>query len=240
MATSISPVVKSDAIYNAGTWDNDQHVATKNSVRDKVELIEAEIAAVSSVASGAVANTRTINTSAPLTGGGDLSSDRTIAMPQATALQSGFLASSDFINFNSAYVLASAATPTNTPSTLVSRDAFGAFAASKATLGELGLSSTVVPLNDNQASPSDILTYSAAIKTNLVIYRIERGPNGESGMILIDTDGSTVNKAHWVSPRGLISMDMQVDISAGNVRLRYTSAATGTAPVISFSQFKLS
>lgn len=51
--------------------------------------------------SAGVSESRAINTSAPLTGGGDLSADRTISMPQASGSQDGFLSSSDFSNFNS-------------------------------------------------------------------------------------------------------------------------------------------
>jgi len=48
----------------------------------------------------AVSTTRSINTTAPLTGGGDLSADRTLSMPQATALQSGYLWNADWGTFN--------------------------------------------------------------------------------------------------------------------------------------------
>lgn len=46
-----------------------------------------------------VATTRAINTTAPLTGGGDLSADRTIAIPKATASVDGYLAAADFATF---------------------------------------------------------------------------------------------------------------------------------------------
>jgi hypothetical protein len=49
----------------------------------------------------AVPNTRTISTTSPITGGGDLSADRTIAMPAATASVSGHLTSTDWNTFNS-------------------------------------------------------------------------------------------------------------------------------------------
>src|SRR6185312_15584291 len=41
-------------------------------------------------------NTRTISTSLPLTGGGDLSANRTIAIPKASPTQDGYLAAADF------------------------------------------------------------------------------------------------------------------------------------------------
>jgi hypothetical protein len=50
--------------------------------------------------SGLVATSRTISTSSPLTGGGDLSANRTIAIPAATSAVNGYLASSDWTIFN--------------------------------------------------------------------------------------------------------------------------------------------
>jgi hypothetical protein len=46
-----------------------------------------------------VSTTRTISTTAPLTGGGDLSADRTIAIPQAAAGVSGYLSATDWSIF---------------------------------------------------------------------------------------------------------------------------------------------
>lgn len=45
--------------------------------------------------------TRQINTTAPLTGGGDLTANRTLSMPVATSLANGYLSSSDWTTFNS-------------------------------------------------------------------------------------------------------------------------------------------
>lgn len=45
--------------------------------------------------------TRNINTTSPLTGGGDLSADRTIAIPVATSIANGYLSSTDWSTFNS-------------------------------------------------------------------------------------------------------------------------------------------
>jgi len=46
-----------------------------------------------------VATTRSIGTTAPITGGGDLSSDRTLAIAKATASVDGYLAATDFTTF---------------------------------------------------------------------------------------------------------------------------------------------
>src|SRR6266851_7415308 len=44
--------------------------------------------------------TRLINTTSPLTGGGNLSADRTIAIPAATSSVNGYLTSTDWTTFN--------------------------------------------------------------------------------------------------------------------------------------------
>ncbi len=45
--------------------------------------------------------TRLINTTAPLTGGGNLSADRTLSIPQATGAVNGYLLAADWTTFNS-------------------------------------------------------------------------------------------------------------------------------------------
>lgn len=56
-------------------------------------------AALTGTASGNPPNARTISTTAPLTGGGDLSANRTIAMPVATSSVDGYLAATDWVIF---------------------------------------------------------------------------------------------------------------------------------------------
>jgi len=50
---------------------------------------------------GLVPDTRTISTTAPLTGGGDLSANRTLSIPQATTTVDGYLSATDWTTFNS-------------------------------------------------------------------------------------------------------------------------------------------
>jgi len=54
----------------------------------------------SELATNAVVPTRTITTTAPLTGGGDLSANRTLAITQATTSTNGYLSSTDWSSFN--------------------------------------------------------------------------------------------------------------------------------------------
>tara|TARA_R110000868_G_C10956550_1_gene768111 strand:- start:428 stop:1807 length:1380 start_codon:yes stop_codon:yes gene_type:complete len=48
-----------------------------------------------------VANTRNINTTAPLQGGGDLSADRTLSITQASASTNGYITAADYVAFSS-------------------------------------------------------------------------------------------------------------------------------------------
>ncbi len=57
-------------------------------------------ASLTGTASGNPPNARLINTTAPLTGGGDLSADRTIAMPVATNSVDGYLSAADHTTFS--------------------------------------------------------------------------------------------------------------------------------------------
>lgn len=57
-------------------------------------------AAQGTKADSAVQPARTISTTAPLTGGGDLSANRTIAIPAATTSVDGYLTSTDWTTFN--------------------------------------------------------------------------------------------------------------------------------------------
>lgn len=58
-------------------------------------------AAVNTALSSYTPAIRTINTTAPITGGGDLSADRTIAMPVSTTSADGYLSHTDWNTFNS-------------------------------------------------------------------------------------------------------------------------------------------
>jgi hypothetical protein len=69
---------------------------------------------------GKVPTSRTISTTAPLTGGGDLSANRTFAITQATTSTDGYLSSTDWNTFNGKQnALTLTTTGTSGPATLV-------------------------------------------------------------------------------------------------------------------------
>lgn len=73
-----------DEVYGSG-WNSSLEVPTKNAVYDKIET----------VASSIIPSTRTISTTAPLTGGGDLSANRTLAISAATTVAAGSMSAAD-------------------------------------------------------------------------------------------------------------------------------------------------
>lgn len=58
---------------------------------------------------------RTINTTSPLTGGGDLSVDRTLSMPAASGSVDGYLSASDWTTFNGKFATPTGVTAGNIP-----------------------------------------------------------------------------------------------------------------------------
>ena len=74
---------------NASQVDNDSSV-TGATVKLSLEHLD----------TSKVATTRTISTTAPLSGGGDLSANRTLSIPQATTLVDGYLSATDWATFN--------------------------------------------------------------------------------------------------------------------------------------------
>jgi hypothetical protein len=93
--------------------------------------------------SSKVPTTRTISTTAPLSGGGDLSANRTLSIPQATTSVSGYLSSTDWTTFNGKQAaITGAATTITTADLTASRvlvsDASGKVAANAVTTTTLG------------------------------------------------------------------------------------------------------
>ena len=114
-----------DSVYDATVWNNSVRVPTKNAIRDKIESITA-------ASLNAVPTSRTVSTTAPLSGGGALSSDLTLSITAASASAAGSMSSAH-------YSLVNGATNANTASTIVKRHTDGSFAAGKITTSYLDL-----------------------------------------------------------------------------------------------------
>lgn len=101
-----------------------------------------------------VPDTRTISTTAPLTGGGNLTADRTLAIPQATGGVDGYLAAADFTIFN-AKVSATRAINTTAPLT-----GGGDLSADRT----LGIPKSTAAA-DGYLAAADFVTFSAGVQT---------------------------------------------------------------------------
>lgn len=97
--SSAASVANAVVIANAATNANTPSTIVK---RDSSGNFSAGtiVAALTGTASGNALITRLINTTTPLVGGGDLSADRTISIPQATSIANGYLSAVDWATFN--------------------------------------------------------------------------------------------------------------------------------------------
>lgn len=87
-----SPAKWQHQMLHASQVDNDSGV-TGTHVSDALDTLNTDLL-------NKVSTTRTISTTSPLSGGGDLSADRTLSITQATTSTNGYLSSTDWNTFN--------------------------------------------------------------------------------------------------------------------------------------------
>jgi hypothetical protein len=119
----VSPSTNDALIYDTdGLWKNKQ-IGTDMIVNNSSVVGGNTSEALDTLANdigGKVDTSRTINTDAPLSGGGDLSGDLTISIPKATAIDSGYLDSGDFSTFEGKQdPISLTTTGSNGPATLI-------------------------------------------------------------------------------------------------------------------------
>jgi len=125
---------------------------------------------------------------------------------------------------------------------LVETDSSGFLVSSDITSDELDYLNdieelTTFAMNDNQSSAANVATYAHASFTNIALsYSISRGSGiREGGMINIVTDGTTAGIAVTNASIGAVGVTFTADISGADLRLRYTSTSTGTAPSMKYT-----
>lgn len=162
----------------------------------------------------------TLTAGAGLTGGGTIAANRTFAVDITGQT--------------------SKATPVAADEMLIG-DSAASFAIKKATLTSIynaihgGTQSAVqlasVALADNQAAAADVFTLAVANNAIVVEYSLSRGTaNKEVGHLYLTNDGTNASVSAASSTMGTLGVTFSADVSGGNVRLRYTSTSTGTAP----------
>lgn len=99
---------------------------------------------------------------------------------------------------------------------------------------------TTISLNDNQAAAANVVTFPLAAYTKISMdYSISRGvTNIEGGPLILVTDGTNAAIAVAGASLGSVGVTLTADVSGGNLRLRYTSTSTGTAPTFKYRALK--
>jgi len=135
--------------------------------------------------------TRLINTTAPLTGGGDLSADRTLGITQATATTDGYLSAADWTTF-----FGRMSNPMNALGDII----YGGAAGTPTRLG-IGVSGTVL---HGGATP----TWSAVVETDILLAvgsTVNNASTTKHGFLptLSNNAGQFLNgQGNWATPAG--------------------------------------
>lgn len=100
---------------------------------------------------------------------------------------------------------------------------------------------TSVTLNDNQSAAETALSVAITEATALFItYTISRGNTHRAGMITLTTDGTAtafIAEGNIAGTAVDPGVTFTADLNSGNLRLRYTSTNTGTAPTFKYRFF---
>jgi hypothetical protein len=120
-------------------------------------------------------------------------------------------------------------------------DSSGVLSTSSVTPTELTFLTNAVPLtsvalSDNQASAANVLTYAKTYTAAVIDYSISRGAaNVRCGQLFVSNDGTNPSIADSSAEIGTSGVTLTADISGANVRIRYTSTSTGTAPTFKYT-----
>lgn len=92
-------------IHKTDTIQSNLYTSGLTAIRDHYLPDASGTIALTSDLSSYVPTTRTISTTGPLSGGGDLSANRTLSIPKATTLVDGYLSAADWTTFNAKQAL---------------------------------------------------------------------------------------------------------------------------------------
>jgi hypothetical protein len=159
----------------------------KNSAQSTLTVAQSQVTGLVTDLSGKVGTARTISTTAPLAGGGDLSANRTLTIADATTAVKGAVQLTDSTSstltttaatpnaVKSAYDLANGAVPKSTVTT--TGDLIVANGASSVTRLAAGTSGQVLTANGAGVAP----TYQTASGDGKVVYEGANVPNNATG-----------------------------------------------------------
>lgn len=87
----------------------------------------------------------------------------------------------------------------------------------------------------NNQSSIILLTYPTSFRASIIKYYIERDGNVQAGNLNIATNGIIASITDENTSTLDVGITFSVDVSAGNVNLRYTSTSTGFNANIKYS-----
>lgn len=219
---------------------------TSGAVFTNTGTIDAPIWSLLESATSGVPTTRIISTTTPLTGGGDLSTNRTIAIPAATDSVNGYLTSADHTTFNGKVSTGAITGSGLTQATgkLLGRSTASTGAIEEITIGaNLTLSGGTLAASGGgggsgallqrasiSTTTSNTTTSNSYVDTDLTIAYTATGAGHDmelivSGILYLSTGGDTV--------RVTIAKDGTNVVGAG--LLEYSAAAGGTILPFSYT-----
>jgi hypothetical protein len=211
--------------------------------------IQAQLDAITTLADGKIYIGNSANTATEVTPSGDVTIDNT----GVTAISPGVIVDADI---NASAAITRSKTATGTAYRLLANDSSGVMSENAALTpgqmvyadsnGQLASTAAVSPVStsvslaDNQASAADVLTWATASYDSIVLqYSIKRGSaNKEVGTIHLSTDGTNASIAVSGTNLGTLGVTFSADVSGSDLRLRYTSTSTGTAPTFKYFETK--
>jgi hypothetical protein len=172
-----------------------------------------------------------------------VSGDITLSNAGVAAIVAGVIVNADV---NASAAIAKSKLAAGTVSMVEVTDASGYLTESAVTASELTFLSNVEPLTtatlaDNTASAANVATWVLATYDSIFIeYSFKRGSSiKEVGSIRLATDGTNASIAQGViSSIGTNGVTLTADVSAGTLRLRYTTTSTGTAVTMKYKAQK--
>jgi len=161
---------------------------------------------------GAVPNTRSISTTSPLQGGGDLSADRTLSILQSGSTQSGYLSSTDWSTFNSKVPSSRTITINGVTQDLSANRSWDIGAAS---IQFCDISGTSILDNTNK------ITYIGVVYN----YNVNNGTSFETGILTLA----------WNSYTSVVTIVRSVQATIGTISATFTASISGANVVLSFN-----
>lgn len=101
-----------------------------------------------------------------------------------------------------------------------------------------GVLSGSIAIADNQVSPTLLFSFVDTYTAAILEYSIIRNGVYRTGNLFIANDGSITSSNGTYVETGVSGVTLSTDISAGNVRVLYTSTNTGFAGTFKYSMRK--